>query len=135
MACRRQISPSALDARVLEVEAERSAPGLRQTAHGRRYHRQGPGVFDLTARRHLDFVHLLASKWGRLYTSWEEFTGGLSPTSSEDHKIWVSQENRQHVLGHISLLGLKDLVAPMCTGGPQEDWVGGEIQTGTTVRR
>ncbi|NKB66443.1 MAG: hypothetical protein GKR89_05240 [Candidatus Latescibacteria bacterium] len=81
------------------------------------------------AAEDLNFVHLLASKWGRLYTSWEEFSGGLSPTSSEFHKIWVSQENRQHVLGHISLLGLKDLIAPMCTGGPQEDWVGGEVQT------
>ncbi len=77
----------------------------------------------------LNVVNLLASQWGRLFTSWEEFTGGLAPTSSEYHKIWVSQENRQHVLGHISLLGLKEMVAPMCTGGPQEDWIGGEIQT------
>ncbi|MBI2501659.1 MAG: CehA/McbA family metallohydrolase [Candidatus Latescibacteria bacterium] len=76
----------------------------------------------------LNVVHLLASLWGRLFTSWEEFTGGLAPTSSQDHLIWVSQENRQHVLGHISLLGLREMVAPMCTGGPQEDWVGGEIQ-------
>ncbi|MBM3279532.1 MAG: CehA/McbA family metallohydrolase [Candidatus Handelsmanbacteria bacterium] len=76
----------------------------------------------------LNVVHLLASQWGRLFTSWEEFTGGLAPTSSREHLIWVSQENRQHVLGHISLLGLRELVAPMCTGGPQEDWVGGEIQ-------
>lgn len=80
------------------------------------------------AAEDVNVVHLLASKWGRLYTSWEEFSGGLSPTSSENHLIWVSQENRQHVLGHISLLGLRDLVAPMCTGGPQEDWIGGEIQ-------
>ena len=81
------------------------------------------------AAEDLNVVNLLASQWGRLFTSWEEFTGGLSPTSSDDHLIWVSQENRQHVLGHISLLGLKEMVAPMCTGGPQEDWVGGEIQT------
>jgi len=80
------------------------------------------------AAEDLNVVHLLASQWGRLFTSWEEFTGGLSPTSSQDHLIWVSQENRQHVLGHISLLGLKEMVAPMCTGGPDEDWVGGEIQ-------
>ena len=80
------------------------------------------------AAEDLNVVNLLASQWGRLFTSWEEFTGGLSPTSSEDHLIWVSQENRQHVLGHISLLGLKEMVAPMCTGGPDEDWVGGEIQ-------
>jgi hypothetical protein len=80
------------------------------------------------AAEDLNVTHLLASQWGRLFTSWEEFTGGLAPTSSEEHKIWVSQENRQHVLGHISLLGLKDMIAPICTGGPQEDWVGGEVE-------
>ncbi|MBE84354.1 MAG: hypothetical protein CME21_17475 [Gemmatimonadetes bacterium] len=80
------------------------------------------------AAEDLNVTNLLVSQWGRLFTSWEEFTGGLAPTSSEDYKIWVSQENRQHVLGHISLLGLKDMVAPICTGGPQEDWIGGEIQ-------
>ncbi|MBS10288.1 MAG: hypothetical protein CME19_01630 [Gemmatimonadetes bacterium] len=80
------------------------------------------------AAEDLNVTNLLVSQWGRLFTSWEEFTGGLAPTSSEDYKIWVSQENRQHVLGHISLLGLKDMVAPICSGGPQEDWVGGEIQ-------
>ena len=76
----------------------------------------------------LNVVNLLASQWGRLFTSWEEFSGGLSPTSSSDHLIWVSQENRQHVLGHISLLGLKEMVAPMCTGGANEDWIGGEVE-------
>ena len=80
------------------------------------------------AAEDLNVTNLLVSQWGRLFTSWEEFTGGLAPTSSENYKIWVSQENRQHVLGHISLLGLKDMIAPICTGGPQEDWVGGEIQ-------
>ena len=79
------------------------------------------------AAEDLNVTHLLASQWGRLFTSWEEFTGGLAPTSSEDYKIWVSQENRQHVLGHISLLGLKDMIAPICTGGANEDWIGGEV--------
>ena len=81
------------------------------------------------AAEDVNVVHLLASQWGRLFTSWGEFTGGLSPTSSDEHLVWVSQENRQHVLGHISLLGLKEMVAPMCTGGPEEDWVGGAVQT------
>ena len=75
----------------------------------------------------LNVTHLLASQWGRLFTSWEEFTGGLAPTSSDEHMVWVSQENRQHVLGHISLLGLKEMVAPMCTGGANEDWIGGAV--------
>lgn len=79
------------------------------------------------AAEDLNVTHLLASQWGRLFTSWEEFTGGLAPTSTDDYKIWVSQENRQHVLGHISLLGLKDMIAPICTGGANEDWVGGEV--------
>jgi len=81
------------------------------------------------AAEDLNVVNLLASQWGRLFTSWQEFTGGLAPTSSNEHLVWVSQENRQHVLGHISLLGLKEQIAPMCTGGPDEDWIGGEIQT------
>ena len=76
----------------------------------------------------LNVVNLLASQWGRLFTSWKEFTGGVSPTSTQNHIVYVSQENRQHVLGHISLLGLKDLVGPLCTGGPNEDWIGGEVQ-------
>ncbi len=80
------------------------------------------------AAEDLNVVHLLASQWGRLFTSWEEFSGGLAPTSSAEHLIWVSQENRQHVLGHISLLGLKEMVAPMCTGGANEDWIGGEVE-------
>ena len=80
------------------------------------------------AAEDLNVTHLLASQWGRLFTSWEEFTGGLAPTSSDENLIYVSQENRQHVLGHISLLGLKEMIAPMCTGGPNEDWIGGEIQ-------
>ena len=79
------------------------------------------------AAEDLNVVNLLVSQWGRLFTSWEEYTGGLSPTSSRDHLIWVGQENRQHVLGHISLLGLKEMIFPMCTGGPYEDWIGGEI--------
>jgi hypothetical protein len=103
---------------------------------GRGYYSGDTHVHFLTAQsshleaaaEDLNVTNLLVSQWGRLFTSWEEFTGGLAPTSSEDYKIWVSQENRQHVLGHISLLGLNDMVAPICTGGPQEDWVGGEIQ-------
>ena len=79
------------------------------------------------AAEDLNVTHLLVSQWGRLFTSWEEFTGGLAPTSTEHYKIWVSQENRQHVLGHISLLGLKDMIAPICSGGANEDWVGGEV--------
>ncbi len=39
--------------------------------------------------------------------------------------VRVGTENRQHVLGHISLLGYKGgIIAPMCSGGPDEAALG-----------
>jgi hypothetical protein len=73
----------------------------------------------------LNVTNVLASQWGRLFTDVENFTGGLSPDSTDNHLVYVSQENRHHLLGHISLLGLKRPVYPLCSGGPDEDWLGG----------
>ena len=40
----------------------------------------------------------------------------------------VGTENRQHVLGHISLLGYSgDIIAPMCSGGPDEAALGDPV--------
>jgi hypothetical protein len=39
--------------------------------------------------------------------------------------VYVGTENRNHMLGHMSMLGTKGLpVYPMCCGGPSESWVG-----------
>ena len=41
----------------------------------------------------------------------------------------VGTENRQHVLGHISLLGYNGrIIAPMTTGGPDESALGDPIE-------
>jgi hypothetical protein len=41
----------------------------------------------------------------------------------------VGTENRQHVLGHISLLGYRGrIIAPMTTGGPDESAIGDPIE-------
>ncbi|MDO8969901.1 MAG: CehA/McbA family metallohydrolase, partial [Saprospiraceae bacterium] len=70
-------------------------------------------------------VNLLASQWGDLFTNVADITGDVSGVSRNDTLIWVGTENRQHMLGHISLLGGKGTpVFPMCSGGPDESYLG-----------
>ena len=76
---------------------------------------QGEGV---------NVVNLLASQWGRLFTNVGDITGRVGVVE-EDTIVWVGTENRNHMLGHISMLGTKDLpIFPMCCGGVGEAWVG-----------
>lgn len=74
-------------------------------------------------------VNLLLSQWGSLYTNTEEFLG--RPVTSDDGRtiLYAAQENRQHFLGHLSLLGLKESVLPWCTDGPAEAEMGGGLET------
>ena len=72
----------------------------------------------------VNVVNLLASQWGELMTNVGDFDGKTTFGSKQaggdgEWLVRVGTENRQHVLGHISLLGYKgDLIAPMTTGGP-----------------
>jgi hypothetical protein len=77
----------------------------------------------------LNVVNLLLSQWGSLFTNTEEFTG--EPLVSRDGKtvVWATQENRQHLLGHLTLLGLKRPVYPWCSDGPSEAELGGTLDT------
>ena len=73
----------------------------------------------------LNLINLLASQWGDLYTNVGDISGGLSGVSRDDTLIWVGTENRQHLLGHMSLLGVQgEPVFPMTTGGPAESYIG-----------
>ena len=73
----------------------------------------------------LNLVNLLASQWGDLFTNVGDITGRLSGVSRDDTLIWVGTENRQHLLGHMSLLGSKGSpVFPMCASGPGESYLG-----------
>jgi len=73
----------------------------------------------------LNLVNLLASQWGDLFTNVGDITGELSGVSRDDPLIWVGTENRQHLLGHMSLLGTKGTpVFPMCASGPEESYLG-----------
>ena len=76
----------------------------------------------------VNFVNLMATQLGHLFTNTEDFTG--RPTTSNDGRtiVYCSQENRQHMLGHLSLLGLKEPVMPWCSGGPGEAEMGGTLE-------
>lgn len=72
----------------------------------------------------LNLINLLASQWGRLFTNVGDITGE-SGVVKDDTIVWVGTENRNHILGHVSMLGTHgDPVFPMCCGGPGEAYVG-----------
>ncbi len=81
----------------------------------------------------VNVVNLLASQWGELMTNVGDFDGrntwGSRETGGDgEHLVRVGTENRQHVLGHISLLGYSGrIIAPMTTGGPNESALGDPI--------
>ena len=82
----------------------------------------------------VNVVNLLASQWGELMTNVGDFDGkttwGARETGGDgEYLVRVGTENRQHVLGHISLLGYKgNIIAPMTTGGPNESALGDPIE-------
>lgn len=77
----------------------------------------------------LNIVNLLQSQWGSLFTNTEDFTGGPSLAQGGRNVVYVSQENRQHILGHMILWALKRPVMPWCSGGPTEAEQGATLET------
>ena len=82
----------------------------------------------------VNVVNLLASQWGELMTNVGDFDGQTTWGSKGaggdgEYLVRVGTENRQHVLGHISLLGYRGrIIAPMTTGGPDESALGDPIE-------
>ncbi len=81
----------------------------------------------------VNVVNLLASQWGELMTNVGDFDGQTTwgtpgAGGSGEYLVRVGTENRQHVLGHISLLGYRGrIIAPMTTGGPDESALGDPV--------
>ncbi|MGC8863401.1 MAG: CehA/McbA family metallohydrolase [Armatimonadota bacterium] len=72
----------------------------------------------------VNVVNLLASQWGRLFTNVGDITGRVG-INENDTIVYVGTENRNHMLGHMSMLGTQGLpVYPMCCGGPSEAAIG-----------
>jgi hypothetical protein len=73
----------------------------------------------------LNLINLLAAQWGDLFTNVGDLSHG--PLTSRDGEtiVWVGTENRQHILGHLGLLGGHgEPVFPMSASGPEESYIG-----------
>ena len=77
----------------------------------------------------LNVVNLLQAQWGSLFTNIEDFTGRASVVQNGNNIVYVSQENRQHFMGHMILWGLKEPVMPWASDGPGEAEIGGHMET------
>jgi len=82
----------------------------------------------------VNIINLLASQWGELMTNVGDFDGKSTFGSKDsggtgEYLVRVGTENRQHVMGHISLLGYEgDMIVPMTTGGADESAIGDPIE-------
>lgn len=73
----------------------------------------------------VNIVNLLAAQWGEMYTNVGDYTGRAAGASSAETIVWVGSENRQHMLGHINLLGMTGSpVWPLSAAGPSESTPG-----------
>lgn len=55
--------------------------------------------------------------------------GEIENGSDGEYLVRVGTENRQHVMGHISLIGYEgNMISPMTTGGPRESAIGDPIE-------
>jgi hypothetical protein len=73
----------------------------------------------------LNLINLLAAQWGDLFTNVGDLSHG--PLTSRDGQtlVQLGTENRQHILGHLSLLGTQTAPAfPMSASGPGESYLG-----------
>ncbi|HSB17798.1 MAG TPA: CehA/McbA family metallohydrolase, partial [Bryobacteraceae bacterium] len=77
----------------------------------------------------LNLINVLAAQWGDLFTNVGDISYGPLASKDGDTLIWVGTENRQHILGHIGLLGNHDPVYPMGASGPEESYIGTPVLT------
>ncbi len=81
----------------------------------------------------VNVVNLLASQWGEMMTNVGDFDGKTTFGSAEaggdgEWLVRVGTENRQQIMGHISLLGYEGrIIAPMTMGGPHESALGDPV--------
>jgi hypothetical protein len=73
----------------------------------------------------LNLINLLAAQWGDLFTNVGDMPQGPLVSHDGDTMVWVGTENRQHILGHLGLLGGHGApVYPMSASGPGESYIG-----------
>jgi hypothetical protein len=78
----------------------------------------------------LNLVSLLAAQWGDLFTNVGDLPHGPLVSRDGETTVQVSTENRQHLLGHLGLVGGHGApVFPMSASGPGESYLGDPLWT------
>jgi len=75
----------------------------------------------------LNLVNLLAAQWGDLFTNVGDITREPLLSRDKETMVWVGSENRQHILGHIGMLGPNAPVFPMSAAGVDESYLGDPV--------
>ncbi|MFB3902431.1 MAG: CehA/McbA family metallohydrolase [Acidobacteriota bacterium] len=126
---RLQIRP---DARSLDLSLERwvdlrSKGWVTADTH---VHFLSPSTALLESRAEgVNLVNLLAAQLGNLFTNVGDLPGGALVSRDGEHLVRLGTENRQHLLGHISLLnGTGEPVFPLSSGGPSTSYFGDPVR-------
>jgi hypothetical protein len=73
----------------------------------------------------LNLINLLAAQLGGLFTNIGDLSYGPLISPDRDSMVWLGTENRQHLLGHIALEGMRGKpVFPLSADGAEEAYVG-----------
>ncbi len=76
----------------------------------------------------LNLINLLAAQWGDLFTNVGDLANGALSSKDGDTLICPGTENRQHILGHLGLLGTHaNPVFPMSASSPEEGYIGNPL--------
>jgi hypothetical protein len=115
----------------IELERVLDWRGRGWTTADTHVHFVSPGTGLLEgAAEDVHLVHLLAAQWGEMFSNVGDFDGGAlhrfqGAAGDDAHHLVVGTENRQRVLGHVSLLAYGGpAITPLSTAGSDEGSLG-----------